>query len=535
MGVNEIDSESKKSIETLEMSKSKGKKKNKKKEDNKERKLRPRMSNIRYSVQIERELGESSEGRQLLIKNDSKSLKRRWAALGLFCALNSTQCCVWNTWGPIGKSVIQAFPNWNKNSLALISNWGCITYLTCCLPCCWLLNETDLSTPLKIAAVLSTVATSLRCISTRTSIFTTTAHMAAIINGLSGVIIGPATALVSAVWFPTGERTTATGISSASSQIGMALSYILGPALVGLSKNNNSPLSSRSSIPSLRTVQITGPSLNFTDDNNNSSRLSGISVYQINLQDQIMSLMRIEFVIQCMVLIGILACFPKQSQISNTNIQVSTLGLSESLIKITRNKNMWFLCLSAALTQGMTSPWLAMITMAFGTITQEESDKLAFWTVVLSSILCLVTSRIMDIVQGHLKTAISILLIISSMMFLWIILLDCKVLVFHKHKLYAAVILGIATNWSTSALYLELASEISFPISEAIVGGYMIFLSNIVGMIFYLSYCIPGMGGRWSTCLVFANISISAIFIICVKEEYNRTKRESQMIPQNNS
>lgn len=38
-----------------------------------------------------------------------------------------------------------------------------------------------------------------------------TAHTAAILNGLSGVIIGPATALVSAVWFPRGERTTATG------------------------------------------------------------------------------------------------------------------------------------------------------------------------------------------------------------------------------------------------------------------------------------------------------------------------------------
>lgn len=116
--------------------------------------------------------------------------------------------------------------------------------------------------------------------------------MAAIINGLAGVIVGPATALVSAVWFPTGERTTATGISSSSSQIGMALSYILGPALVGLSKNSNPPLSSRSSNPILRTVQITGPSLNFTDDHK-SANIAGISVYQINLQDQIMSLMRI--------------------------------------------------------------------------------------------------------------------------------------------------------------------------------------------------------------------------------------------------
>lgn len=38
-------------------------------------------------------------------------------------------------------------------------------------------------------------------------------HTAAILNGLSGVILGPATALVSAVWFPPGKRTTATGTS----------------------------------------------------------------------------------------------------------------------------------------------------------------------------------------------------------------------------------------------------------------------------------------------------------------------------------
>ncbi|KAH0560457.1 solute carrier family 49 member 4 homolog [Cotesia glomerata] len=499
----------------------------------KERKLRPRMSTIRYSVQMERESNDTREGRQLLIKNESKSLKRRWAALGLFCALNSTQCCVWNTWGPIGKSVIEAFPNWNKNSLALISNWGCITYLTCCLPCCWLLNETDLSTPLKIAAILSTLATFIRCLSMQATVFTTTAHIAAIVNGLSGVIIGPATALVSAVWFSTGERTTATGISSAVSQVGMAISYVLGPGLVGISHVNNTiSLRSQKSASIYRMFPLPGMSFNLTGKNR-SAIPAETSVYQTTLQIQIMSLMRIEFVVQCLVLIGILTCFPKQSQISNSNIQVSTPGLSESLIKLIKNRSMWFLCLSAALTQGMTGPWLAMITMAFGTITSGEADKLGFWTIVLSSILCLVVSRMTDIFQGHLKLAISSLLVISSVMFFWIILLDSKVLPFNRYELYAAVVLGISTNWSTSALYLELASEISFPISEAIVGGYMIFMSNIVGMIFYLSYCIPGMGGRWSTCLVFASIFVSAIFIICVEEQYNRTKGESQLVSEN--
>lgn len=119
---------------------------------------------------------------------------------------------------------------------------------------------------------------------------------------------------------------------------------------------------------------------------------------------------------------------------------------------------------------------------------------MAFWTVIFSSVLSLSASRIMDIFQGHLKIALSILTMTSSLMFLWIVLLDFKVLVFHKVELYAAVILGIATSWATPALFLELASEIAFPVSEAIVGGYLIFWNNVVGTSFYLLFYIPGMG-----------------------------------------
>ncbi|XP_034940715.1 solute carrier family 49 member 4 homolog [Chelonus insularis] len=502
------------------------KQKLKQRKEKKERKLRPRISSARHSRQYtDIILSDLGEGKTLLIHDEGESWRKRWAALGLFCALSCTQCCVWNTWGPIAKSVMEAFPTWNKTSVALLCNWGCITYLTCCLPCCWFLNETDLAIPLKLAAILSTIATFIRCISARDVIFTTMAHLAAIFNGLAGVIIGPATALVSAVWFSAGERTTATGISSAFSQLGMAISYVLGPALVG-----DPPHHHKRNKYNFHLVEVVDEPALLSSEK--ALSFQNITIYQTLLRIQIMSLMRIEFVIQAMVLIGVLFCFPKQSQISSSNIQVSTLGLWESLTKLIKHKSMWCLCLSAALTQGMTGPWLGMITMAFGNaITQDEADKLAFWTVIVSSILSLLASRVTDMFQGHLKIAIGSLLITSAMMFLWIILLDSKVLVFHKDELYAAVILGIATNWSTPALFLELASEIAFPISEAIVGGYMIFLSNIVGTIFYLSYCIPGMEGRWSTCLVFSNIVVGAIFIFYVEEQYNRTQEENKMIP----
>ncbi|XP_029178084.1 solute carrier family 49 member 4-like [Nylanderia fulva] len=153
------------------------------------------------------------------------SRKEGRLALSLFCTLSCSQCCVWNTWGPIAGFALRAFPTWNESLVALLSNWGCISYLTCCIPCCLALS-------LQMAAILSTLATFIRCISCRENVFTIMVHTAAILNGLSGVILGPATALVSAVWFPPGKRTTATGISSACNQLGIAISYLIGPVVI---------------------------------------------------------------------------------------------------------------------------------------------------------------------------------------------------------------------------------------------------------------------------------------------------------------
>ncbi|XP_032663141.1 solute carrier family 49 member 4-like [Odontomachus brunneus] len=191
---------------------------------------------------------------------------------------------------------------------------------------------------------------------------------------------------------------------------------------------------------------------------------------------------------------------------------------------------MWSLCLAAALSQGVSGPWLAMMPMTFGSsIAQEEADRLAVWTIILSSALSLTASYLADMFQGHLKIALHILLTISSAMFLWVLLLNDRILAIHKGELYTAVILGISASWSTPALFLELAAEIAFPISEAIVGGYMIFLSNLVGALFYFSYFLPWMNEHWSTYCVFGNVTIAMILVSCVKEEYNRTKIESEV------
>ncbi|KAH0950827.1 hypothetical protein HN011_007854 [Eciton burchellii] len=286
----------------------------------------------------------------------------------------------------------------------------------------------------------------------------------------------------------------------------MALSYLIGPAVVGNTAIYNATFSMKNA--------------------SSSENTAFDKAYSMTLRVQIMSLMRIAFVGQFLILIGVMCFLPKERCQSLMLCEIPERpGLMESVLRLLKNKNMWRLCLAAALSQGVTGPWLAMMTITFGaTITQEEADKLAFWTVIFSGVLSLMASRLADAFQRHLKVALYILLATSSAMFLWILLLDDRVLVFHKGELYAAVILAISTSWSTPALFLELASEIAFPVSEAIVGGYMIFLSNLVGALFYFSYFLPWMNEHWSTYWTFANVTIATMLVIYVKEEYNRTK-----------
>ncbi|XP_067216410.1 solute carrier family 49 member 4 homolog isoform X2 [Linepithema humile] len=434
----------------------------------------------------------SQDETSILMERNFRLQKESWIALCLFCALLCSQSCVWNTWGPIAGFALQAFPSWNKSLVALLSDWGCISYLSCCVPCCWFLYKKGLLMSLRMAAILSTLATFVRCMFFRENVFTITVHTAAILNGLSGVILGPAIALISAVWFPPGKRTTATGVSSACNQLGMAISYLIGPAVVESTATYNRTFLARN----------TSSSENEVFD----------KAYSMALRAQIMSLMRIEFVGQFLILIGVLCFFPKKTYESDAFSEISErLSLIESVFRLLKNKNMWCLCLAAALSQGVTGPWLAMITLTFSaSITQEEADKLAFWTIMLSGVLSLMVSRLADAFQSRLKIALYILLATSSAMFLWVLLLDDRVLAFHKGELYTAVIMGISTSWSSPALFLELASEIASPVSEAIVGGYMIFLSNLVDE-------------HWSTYWTFANITIATILVTYVKEDHNRT------------
>ena len=51
--------------------------------------------------------------------------------------LISLQCTVWNTYGPIAKSVMYAY-NWPNSTIAMMANWGTIMFCLFTVPIMWI-------------------------------------------------------------------------------------------------------------------------------------------------------------------------------------------------------------------------------------------------------------------------------------------------------------------------------------------------------------------------------------------------------------
>lgn len=73
------------------------------------------------------------------IDNTCRVYHRRWYILVVFSLIAGLQGCVWNTWGPITGSA-EAVYGWTDGTIALLENWGPITYILSFVLFSWLMD-----------------------------------------------------------------------------------------------------------------------------------------------------------------------------------------------------------------------------------------------------------------------------------------------------------------------------------------------------------------------------------------------------------
>ncbi|XP_064603078.1 solute carrier family 49 member 4-like isoform X2 [Liolophura sinensis] len=176
-------------------------------------------------------------------KTPLRTYRRRWYVLAVFSAVTFAQGLVWNTWGPLADSGRLIF-GWTGADVALLANWGCIIYLVTCAFFSYLMDTKGLRVAAVSTVNLVFVGSAIRCLTVVIGMKTWIVHLGQAVNALAGPVCFGAPPLLSDVWFPIHERSTATAISVMSSYFGVASSYILGITFVHGPEHNNGTNSS---------------------------------------------------------------------------------------------------------------------------------------------------------------------------------------------------------------------------------------------------------------------------------------------------
>lgn len=156
----------------------------------------------------------------------------RWYALAVFSFAAFMQGLVWAVPGPIS-AVLASELQCDSDCDALLVNWGPIMFIVFTFPQAWLIDHSLRSATLLLAALV-TASGWVRVASAYandTSTVTVLLHVAQALNASGGPIAMGAVSRLSQLWFPAHQRSFATAVAAEFNMAGVAIAFVLGPAL----------------------------------------------------------------------------------------------------------------------------------------------------------------------------------------------------------------------------------------------------------------------------------------------------------------
>ncbi|CAH1773429.1 unnamed protein product [Owenia fusiformis] len=442
-----------------------------------------------------------------------KLYKRRWYILLLFSFLTFTQGGVWNTFGPIADSAESAF-GWNDADIALLTNWGPITYVISTLFFSWLVDVKGLRWATLITAALVFFGTGIRCITSDPAHAKWLINLGHALNGFAGPIVMGAPPVLSVTWFPPHERTTATAISTVfGAGFGTAVSFVIGPLLVRELTNNTLDNST------------TGMLHNITNHTNTE---------EVNAQRQdIMKLMYIEFGFMAVLMLLILIYFPAKPP-SPPSISAATerMEFKKGLSALLKHWPFWLVAAPYAIAGGVYNCWSSVIDVNLKPlgIKQTEAGWIGFYATMAGSAVSLCVARFADVFSGRMKTLLICLYFCAVGAMAWFLLLCNQYIPFNTPSLYISTIMVGVFIMAATPLFYELCCELSYPIAEGITNLFLTMLNNVTGLIFLLVFMIPHVGTMWMNWFMIGSIIVCLPILFIMKEKYSRLDIDEQRV-----
>ena len=148
------------------------------------------------------------------------------------------------------------------------------------------------------------------------------------------------------------------------------------------------------------------------------------------------------------------------------------------------------------------------------------------FSAVAASILI---ATFMDFFRKKMKIAIVVLLSISGIVCTVSTLITEKVITFEnsnafKISLYIFFIVGVSLACAASPIAFEFCVELCYPVSEGILGNWLVLWFNTLAAAYFGVSQIPGIGNRWMNFILPASTFTSLLPVFLIQEQYKRSK-----------
>ncbi|XP_014781014.1 solute carrier family 49 member 4 isoform X2 [Octopus bimaculoides] len=425
-----------------------------------------------------------------------KVYKRRWYILFLFAFFAFTQSLHWNTWPPIAQTTNELF-GWTVSNVALLTNWGPITYTLCALPISWVIETKGLRTTCLITSLSLFLGSGIRSITLKTPYIYWLSNVGQIIIGFAAPFTISASTALSSAWFPMHQRFTATAIANVFLTLGASASLFVGPLVVSTNASISNSTSNHSSFPVINS-----------------------SVYEDHLEKErieLRTLLFSEFGMSAVIFFLVVIYFPNKPPSPPTmSARMERLNFTEGITNLMKNYRFWMLAAIYTLCSGVISSWLAVIYINLKphNISQKSVGIFSIYIGIGSCLGSLVLAKLSDMFVNYTRIFLSALITISIGLLTWFQLMYENVLHITDVQLTLSITLSMIFLTSIYPILYEMSSEAAFPIAEGVANGVLNLLSNAVSLVFLFILMIPNIGVSWMNWTLLTAV-ICVLPVIC--------------------
>ena len=348
-------------------------------------------------------------------------------------------------------------------------------------------------------------------------------------NGLGGAYLNFGGPIISELWFPTEERTTATAIASVATYTGAALGFVVGPTVVG------KPLTMDTAKAAIHTLYYGEASVcllcalmcmcYFPDrPDNPPSEAALLKREQEQEQEQANQIGDDT--------ISLSSTYTEEGFAKSSNaVDHNKTGLCAYFSCSARARKYWVVSICMGLPLGIFQGWSSTMFSCLKPldITESEAAWLGFLTTSVGCVASVLVGAVLDRFAGRLKMVAEICLVVATASFVLFGINAAGYLDLEQHErvvvAYVTSICGGAAINISVPLFFELIMESIYGWADESIGSMVTILINTVvqiGFLAALAEMNADVSKIWTSWALAGSMLVAFVFMFFLKVDYLR-------------